>query len=506
MAAPSPADDTTTDVELCQELARRELIEFTEYTNPRYRSGWFSRVVAERLDRFLDDCIAGLSPRLMIYAPPRHGKSELVSRRFPTYALGRYPDLTFIAASYGEALAGRMSRDVERIVMDTPYRELFPGTAFPRSGLPNPESKVSSVEFREVVGHRGSYRAAGVREGITGQGADVFVIDDPLKDAEAARSPRIREGIWEWYTMTAYTRLEPGAGMVIVMTRWHADDMAGRLVEAMEQETGDAWDILEFPAIAERDEEHRKEGEALDEARYPLARLKKIQVAVREYAWSALYQQHPTIVGGSVFNNTWWQYYDEENPPRMLWRRIYVDTAQKIKEQHDYSVFQCWGMGFDGRIYLLDQIRDKWEAPELLDEANDFWDKWSVTGPDLERTQVMKIEDKSSGTSLIQQLAAGMTSSGKSRAVPIEGIERHIDKVIRADGGAPQIRNGRVVIPRRAPWLHSYKQEFADFTKAMSHAHDDQIDPTLDAIEDMLGAVADIYKGAIFNPEQPGAN
>lgn len=480
-----------------QEVARRDLISFTEYTFPKYRAGWFARHLADVLDQFLLDCVAGKSPRLMVYAPPRHGKSELISRRFPAYALGRFPDIEFIATSYSSTLAGRMSRDMARIMGSREYQELFPGVLFPGKGINNPEDKASTVEFRELVDHTGSYRAAGVGEGITGGGAKVFLIDDPVKDGRDARSPTIREAHWEWYTTTAYSRLEPGAGMALVMTRWNADDLAGRLREAMEEEDGDEWQVIEFPAIAERDDEFRKEGEALDPDRYPLSRLLKIKRAVGPYAWSALYQQHPTIQGGSVFDVEWWQHYDPDNVPRIRWRRIYADTAMKAGERNDYSVFQCWGMGYDGNIYLLDQIRGKWTAPELLDQANDFWEKWNVAGVDLERTQVMKIEDKASGTGLIQQLAAGDVRHGGRGSVPVEGIARHIDKVTRADAAAPQVRNGRVFIPRRAAWLHTFKQEFSDFTKNDSHAHDDQIDPACDAISDMLGAEADIYHGAV---------
>jgi predicted phage terminase large subunit-like protein len=434
---------------ISRELARRELIEFTEYTYPQYQTGWFSRHLAARLDQFLDDCVAGLSPRLMIFAPPRSGKSELVSRRFPAYALGKYPHLSFIATSYGGTLAGRMSRDVERIVADDTYSEIFPGVAFPRRGIPNPDDKVSSVEFRELVNHRGTYRAAGVREGITGQGADVFLIDDPVKDGKDARSQTVRDGHWEWYTTTAYTRLQPGAGMLLVMTRWNMEDLAGRLREAAEKDEGDQFEIIEFPAIAEHDDEFRKEGEALDPARYPLKRLLKIKRAVGAYTWDALYQQHPTIQGGSVFGDDWWQYYDVL--PRIKYRRIYADTAQKTKD-----------------------------------------------GKDLERTQVMKIEDKSSGTGLIQQLRARTHDAvSKHGPIPVRGIERNVDKVTRADDGAPYIESGYVVLPERAPWIADYKAEFSAFNKEMSHDHDDQVDPTLDAIQDMLGGTINLYQGAI---------
>ncbi len=494
-------------LEVDREVARRELLPFTQYTFPEYRPGWFAVHLAAKLDKFLDDCMAELSPRLMIYAPPRHGKSELVSRRLPAFALGRNPDTEVITASYSGNLAGKMSRAVERIVMGARYRELFPATAFPRSGLANPEHKVSSVELREVLDHKGSYRAAGVREGITGEGAGaigekpgIFLIDDPVKDATDARSMAVRDATWEWYLTTAYSRLGTGAGMCLVMTRWNVDDLAGRLREAEQADEGDAWDVVEFPAIAERDEPDRKQGEALDETRYPLTRLLQIQKALKAkpWVWASLYQQRPTVLGGTVFKDAWWEYYDPKVLPRFRYRRIYADTAQKTKEANDYSVFQCWAMGWDGRIYLLDQIRDRWEAPELLRVARDFWRKWAFKGPNLEVTQAMCIEDKSSGTGLIQQLRRTPKGrGGEYLAIPVRAIPRHLDKAVRATNGSPYIEAGHVVLPEYAPFLSDYKGEFSAFNLAMSHPHDDQVDPTLDAIDDMLGGTANLYDGAV---------
>lgn len=484
MQSSAEIDPRITPDLIAQELARRELIEFVEYTFPGYQAGWFSRELAAELERFLADCVAGKSPRLIISAPPRHGKSELVSRRFPAWVLGRNPDLFVIAASYSATLAGRMSRDVDRIVGSSEYAEAFPDTKFPRKGLDNPEGKVSQVELREVIGHTGSYRAAGVGEGITGSGGQVIIIDDPVKDAKEANSATVREAIWEWYTSTAYTRLEPGGGMLIVMTRWHADDLVGRLLEAMRKGEGDTFRVVEYPAVAEKDEKHRKVGQALDPKRYPLQRLKAIAKAVGSYVWSALYQQRPSVKGGSVFKGEWWAYW--RALPVIRWRAIYGDTAQKTKERNDYSVFQCWGYGADGRIYLLDQIRGKWEAPELEKHAVAFWLKHK--GPDKQHitTRKMAVEDKASGTGLIQSLK-------RRKGIPIVGIPRSIDKVTRAMDGAPQIEAGNVVLPAEAEWLSDYLMEFEAFTMDDSHAFDDQVDTTLDAIQDMLGGVVDLY-------------
>jgi len=476
-----------------RELARRRLIDFTEYTYRSYQAGWFSRELAGALERFLADCEAGKSPRLMIFAPPRSGKSELVSRRFPAWALGRNPSLQIIGCSYSDALAGRMNRDVQRIMDEDEYARVFPDARIPsRRVRTDARGKLRNSEIFEMVSGDGSYRSAGVGVGITGMGAGILLIDDPVKDAKEANSATVRESIWEWYTSTAYTRLEPGGGVLLVMTRWHDDDLAGRLMKAAKKGEGDQWEVVSFPAIAERDEAHRTAGEALDESRYPLARLKAIMRTVGSYVWSALYQQNPSVKGGDVFKGEWWQWY--KVLPRMQYRMIYADTAQKTREANDYSVLQCWGKGVDGGIYLLDQVRGKWEAPELVKKAEAFWAKW---GPPDERRitcRQMKVEDKVSGTGLIQSLR-------RKKSIPVSGIERHTDKLTRAEDGAPMIESGYVYLPdpehNDSPWLSDYLMEFEAFTRELTHAHDDQVDPTLDAIKDMLGGTADLYSGAV---------
>lgn len=480
-----------------QELARRRLIDFTAYTYPKYEAGWFARALAAELERFADDCVAGRSPRLMVFAPPRHGKSELVSRRFPAWALGRHHDLQIIGCSYSDALAGRMNRDVQRIMDDEAYRRVFPTALIPsRRVRLNTRGKLRNSEMFEMLEGEGSYRSAGVGVGITGMGASVMVIDDPVKDAKEANSATVRAAIWEWYTSTAYTRLEPGGGMLLVMTRWHADDLAGRLIEAQRRGEGDEWRIVEFSAIAERDEEHRREGEALDGDRYPLDRLHAIKRTVGSYVWAALYQQKPSVKGGDVFKGEWWKWYTVL--PRLHYRMIYVDTAQKKGEANDYSVMQCWGKGVDGAIYLLDQVRGKWEEPELVKQATAFWAKWAKPDKRHVTTRSMKVEDKVSGTGLIQRLKR--PGDGKPR-IPVLDIQRNTDKLTRAGDGAPWIESGHVYLPdpeyHDVAWLSDYLMEFEAFTRDLTHAHDDQVDPTLDAIRDMLGGSADLYAGAI---------
>lgn len=207
------------------------------------------------------------------------------------------------------------------------------------------------------------------------------------------------------------------------------------------------------------------------------------------YASAGQLQQRPAPRGGGIFKDVWWQYWSGE--PRIRFTVIFVDTAQKTADHNDYSVFQLWGMGYDGRIYLLDQIRDKWEAPELLKQARAFWNKHRARAHAAPRC--MKIEDKSSGTGLIQQLRRGDAQQG-IKPIPVKDIQRNRDKVSRAYDATPRIEQGLVVLPENAAFLSDYLKEFATFPNG---SHDDMIDPTMDAIDDMLISGANEYEGVM---------
>ena len=195
---------------------------FVQYVQPGYLMGWVHERICAELDRFLQAVVDGKSPRLMLTMPPRHGKTTLASRCFPAYVLGRYPDMSIIATSYSADLASRINRDVQRIMDDALYADLFP-----ESSLSKPQRStiygnfLRNSDLFEIVGHKGTYRSTGVGGGITGQGAEILVIDDVIKDHASADSPTIRQSLWDWYTSTLYTRLAPGGGIILINTRWH---------------------------------------------------------------------------------------------------------------------------------------------------------------------------------------------------------------------------------------------------------------------------------------------
>src|ERR1043165_1575588 len=224
---------------LLRRKARAGLLPFTEYTNPAYVAAPHHALIAEKLEAVE----RGEIKRLMILMPPRHGKSELASRRFPAWFIGRNSGKQIIAASYNSDLANDFGREVRNIVQSPEFLALFNAAL----------SEDSRAANRWHTNEGGMYVAAGVGTAVTGRGADILLIDDPFKDREEADSELRRQRVWDWYTSTAYTRLMPGGAIVLINTRWHDDDLSGRLIEA-QGDGGDQWDILSLPAINERDE------------------------------------------------------------------------------------------------------------------------------------------------------------------------------------------------------------------------------------------------------------
>lgn len=456
-----------------QELSRRNLSDFTNYTKPDFIEGWFNRIIAKELQQFYFDVMAGKQPRLIIQAPPRSGKSELFSRRFPAWAFGQNPNLQIIAASYSTDLASRMNRDVQRIIDSEEYQGVFPETTLNGKNIATVSGQsLRNSEIFEIVGHAGAYRSAGVGAGITGMGADIGIIDDPVKDAKEANSQTIRDAVWDWYTTTFYTRLSPKSGILLGMTRWHEDDLAGRLLREMNND-GDQWRIVSFPAIAECDEEFRLEGEALHPERYDLERLTKIKKAVGSQAWNALYQQRPSSKGGDIIKGAWFKRYSVL--PRMKRVIITADTAQKTKQHNDYSVIIVAGLGVDGGLYIVDLIRGKWEAPELEQKVSDVWSKYRSMS-----VHKVYIEDKSSGTSLIQNIQ-------RKQRIPVEGVQVDTDKYTRVLGVQGYIESGYIYLPNDAEWIEDFIKECEAFTATDSHKHDDQVDAMVMAITELMG-------------------
>lgn len=314
---------------LARRRARESLLAFSEYTNPGYVPAAHHVLIAEKLEAVE----RGELKRLMITIPPRHGKSELASRRFPAWLLGRNPKLQVIAASYNSDLAGDFGREVRNIVDSPEYSALFDVTLAADSKAAN----------RWHTASGGMYVAAGVGTAITGRGANILLIDDPFKDRQEADSEINRQRVKDWYTSTAYTRLMPGGAVIVIQTRWHDDDLAGWLTSEAER-GGDQWDVLCLPAINEA-------GEALWPEWYPIERLREIQAVLPARDWNALYQQNPIPDDGDYFKSSWFAEYDEL--PGGL--NIYGASDYAVTDSGgDFTEHGIFGVDHQGNIYVVD--------------------------------------------------------------------------------------------------------------------------------------------------------
>ena len=439
-----------------RKLARKGLIPFCQYTFPGYQTPPHILSLAHALEAVE----RGELKRLIVLFPPRHGKSELVSLRFPSWYLGRHPTESIVQAGYAESIALTHSRKARDIFISPEVGRLFPSIRY-RPERPGQESIVPERQAAHEWGTKvgGSYYAVGIGGGLTGRGYNIGIIDDPVKDDEEATSETIRDRVWDWYTRVFKTRAEPGAAEIIVMTRWHEDDLVGRLFkQAQEDPTADKWMVLHFPAITE--------GKALWPERYPLTVLEQIRISIGSRAFESLYQGNPTIAEGQIIKREWWKYYREAPSFDRIIQSW--DTAFKDKTQNDYSVCTIWGETRTG-YYLISVWRDKVEFPELKRVAVALYER--------DKPAVVLVEDKASGQSLIQELQ-------RNTKIPVLPVKVDKDKVARAYAATPLIEAGKVYLPESAPWLYDYIEELSAFPNA---TFDDQVDSTTQALSWMRG-------------------
>ena len=437
--------------------ARKHFGLFVQYVDRTFSAGWVHALVCNALDQFLADVIAKKSPRLMITMPPRHGKSQLVSRLFPAFALGRFPDLSFIGTSYSASLADSFSKDIQRIIDSDEYRAVFPDTQL---GTGKTGDALRQASVFEIRGHKGRYRSAGVGGGITGHGGEILLVDDPFKDHEDADSATQREKVWNWYTSTLYTRKAPGAGIIVINTRWHCDDLSGKLLDAEARGQGDTWQVLNFPAIAEHDEKYRKTGEALHPERYDLQSLEQIKTAIGSRDWQALYQQHPVPDGGAMYRSEWVKRWSAATLPQAFDKIIQSwDMAFKGTDSSDFVVGQVWGKA-GANFYLLDQIRGRWDFVQTLEMVKLLTKRHPKAWTKI-------VEEKANGAAVMSQLRS--TVGGFVPIVPKESKEA------RAFSVTPLWESGNVYLPpHEVEWVdRDFLPELMVFP---SGAHDDQVD------------------------------
>ena len=458
-------------LELVKELRLREAREsffaYRKLTNPKLKTGWWQEEVCNQLQQFYDDLVANKRPQLVIQAPPQHGKSDLIVS-FISWLAGKSPDLRTIYTSFSERLGVRANLKLQRLYDSAIYQDIFPDTKISSIGAIGADA-IRNRELLEYQNCLGYFRNTTVGGSITGEGLDLGVIDDPIKGRKEANSLTVRDGVWDWFTDDFLTRFSEDAGLLCILTRWHIDDPIGRLIK-----NNPDVKVLTYPAIATQNEKHRKEGEALFPEHKSIDFLLERKSVMDTTSWLSLYQQSPIVVGGELIKGEWFKRYT--TLPKLEYKKIFADTAQKKGKHNDYTVFECWGYA-DGNIYLIDLVRKKMESPELRRTANDFWNKHAQS--DNGRLREMCIEDKASGTGLIQDIKA-------HDKIPIKAIQRNIDKLTRVQDVLTYIENGYVYIPENASFVSDFIAECEAFTADDAHDHDDQIDPLCDAIDNMI--------------------
>ena len=375
--------------------------------------------------------------------PPRHGKSELASRRFPAWLLGINPEIEIVVASYNADKAREFGYEVRDIVRSQEYRALFPGVTLKED---------SRAADRWNTDSGGSFRAVGIGTSLTGRGADVLLIDDPIKDDEEADSELRRERIWSWYSSVAYTRLSPGGRVVVIQTRWHEDDLTGRLLTE-QSKGGDRWDILELPAIT-------SDGRALWPDRYPLEYLERIKRVTLPRHWSALYQQRPAPEEGAYYKRDWFRWYDTK--PQQL--RIYGASDYAVTDgDGDYTVHVIVGVDPDDNIYVLDLWRGQTSSDRWIDAMLDLVRQHKPLMWVEEQGQIIK----SIGPFLDKRMRESKTYCRR------EQVASAADKPTRSRSIQARTAMGKVYLPSKATWLADFTSELLTFPAGK---HDDQVD------------------------------
>lgn len=450
---------------------------FVLAADPDYRMQWFHRLIADKCQAVADGTIR----KLMIFVPPQFGKSELISRKFPAWILGRNPGTKLVCCSYSASLSTTFSRSVQRLMMSEPYHRIFPAAALGerRTGARR------TADYFDTPSE-GFYKAVGVGGSLTGTPADIAIIDDPVKDAAEAYSITYRERVWEWYNSVLTTRLHNDSRQIFIMTRWHEDDLAGRILRA----EPDEWEVLTIPALCEEERDgglsDRHVGESLWEDKHSRAKLLAQQArAPREFA--ALYQQRPSIEGGNIVRREWFGHISYEQFRQIRGNQpvhYYLDTAynkRKRNVDNDPSgILAATTVGPD--IYIIHAAKVWMEMPDLLRWLPQYMSEhWATEASRL------NIEPKANGISVVQMLREQTTINVRQTPAPTE------DKEVRLRVVSPRIECGRVILVD-GPWTEEFLAEVTTFPTA---PHDEYVD--------ILGyAINDLYRDADTDYQELG--
>lgn len=456
---------------------REHLIDFTTYTLPKYKADPFHNLVASKLEAVE----RGEIKRLMIFAPPRHGKSELSTRRFPAYFMAKRPDRNVISASYNGDFATTFGREVRNIVSSEQF-----STLHPEISIRSDNRAADEWELKQG----GKYFAVGVGTGTTGKGAHLFLIDDPVKDRKEVESLGFRNDQWDWYRDVVYTRLEEEAAIVLTLTRWHYDDIAGRLIDLMNEGKGLPWEILNLPAIpivkkikhedgsAEEilnddgtvpgDALGRKPKEPLAPNRFSYAALMDRAEVLGDRSFSALYQQQPMSADGGMFKAIWFP-VATELPAKRVRVRAWDFAASA---DGDWTVGVLMSKDTNGIFYIENVIRFRGSPLEVEKRV------FQTAQNDGRSTTIVIPQDpgqagKAQASNFIRRLAG----------YKIKAIRPTGSKETRAAAFAAQAEGGNVKMVKGS-WNQSFTDELETFPLG---TYDDQVDASADAFNELLG-------------------
>lgn len=415
---------------------------------------------------------------MIVLMPPRHGKSELTSRRLPAMIHGVYPNDEILAMSYNSELASDMTIDVQRIMDKPSYQEIFPMSRITAEGSISKYARSANehelipmkLENGVWVFNEGSYRSAGLGGAFTGRGGNWILIDDPIKNRADADSKSFRDGLYKFYTSSLHTRLEGEGSIMITMTPWHVDDLAHRLIALQKADPdADKWTILRLPAIKENNdnpEDPRVIGAPLWPEKFSLKQLLSTRAnSSRDFA--ALYQQRPTAEGGNIIQSSWIKYYNVL-PPKFDQMIQSWDFAVKDKNGSDYTVGQVWGR-IKADKYLIYQFRARVPFPTACQKVVEISRMFPQAHKKL-------IEAKANGPAVVQTLR---------QTVPgLVEVEPYGDKVSRLNAVAPDYESGNVYYPtsKIAPWIDEHISELCDFPNG---AFDDSVDAASQALSEL---------------------
>ena len=445
-----------------------DLIEFCKHMQPDYKVGKHHRVLANLLMAIAK----GDEDRICVNMPPRHGKSQLVSIYFPAWFMGKYPTKKVLMVSHTTDLAVDFGRKVRNLIDSDAYREVFPGVSL---------ASDSKSAGRWDTNHGGTYYATGVGSALAGRGADLLLVDDPHNEQDIINGNfDVFDKAYEWFTYGARTRLMPGGRVAIVQTRWHQNDLTGRVTLDMTQnERSDQYKVVEFPAILEVKRVVDGAETMVEKPLWPeffdLTALHRTKASMPVFQWNAQYQQNPTSEEASVVKREWWNEWEKDDPPKCEYIIMALDAAAESHNRADFTALTTWGVFFNEEregpgantynIILLNSIKKRVEFPELKEMAIGEYREWE---PDA-----FIVEKKSSGTALYQEL--------RRTGIPVGEYTPHRgsgDKLARLNSVADIVRSGLCWVPQTR-WAEEVVEEIAGFPFM---ANDDLVDSTVMAL------------------------